>query len=611
MSRTAGGRRPVTRRGFVVALIYGMAAAYIFCFSGAYGSLGQVWWRDALLIVVSVIAMAALTYIGLLMLAFVRPSSVEAGEVDDFQWHLMIPCRDEESVIAATVSAARTSFPTVHIWVIDDDSDDATAAIVRGLMDFDSRIHLVSRVRPEARTGKGDALNAAYLQVSEAVGPDPEVRARTVIGVLDADGFLSENALALLSGPEGFGSPEVGAVQLEVWMKNRLDRKPRPGDGRLKNALGRFLVRMQDMEFRTSNSAMQLVRIASGTVGMGGNGQFTRLSVLDAIVERQGRPWGTKLAEDYELGLNIMSLGFRNHYLRDAHVSQEALPWFGRLVRQRTRWAQGNMECAELLGLLRGSKKLTPAGLLEIHYFMVQPWILMINLICVPVLAYLAFHDGTLSLVDDALAVTGLVFMLGPYVMWGPLYRKRGGEGLTVLESLALGVGYLGYVYFTYVYYPRAIARMVTGQTSWAKTARNSDGRELTVTLPPELEAVPVLEAEAVHELADELEGSESFALEVVSAYAVIWPRRLAQLEQTVSAEDVPAARDAAASIRVSSEMVGAERLAAAARTVASSIDRADFDSAREGVDLVSVVGSSTVEALRGQFLRELPPGSQ
>src|SRR5699024_12297894 len=84
------------------------------------------------------------------------------GEPDALQWHVLVPCRDEESVIAETVAAARTSFPGMHVWVIDDASGDATARVVQDLMVFDDRAKLISRTDPEARTGKGDALNAAY-----------------------------------------------------------------------------------------------------------------------------------------------------------------------------------------------------------------------------------------------------------------------------------------------------------------------------------------------------------------------------------------------------------------------------------------------------------------
>ena len=144
-----------------------------------------------------------------------------ASDPLELEWHFLIPARDEESVIAATVSAARTTFPNVHVWVIDDASEDATAEIAQHARDFDHRVHLIRQVRPDARIGKGEALNHAYGVVSEFIGDDPGDRARAVIGILDADGYLSDGALEHLSGPETFGDPGVGAAQLEVWMKNR------------------------------------------------------------------------------------------------------------------------------------------------------------------------------------------------------------------------------------------------------------------------------------------------------------------------------------------------------------------------------------------------------
>jgi glycosyltransferase involved in cell wall biosynthesis len=39
-----------------------------------------------------------------------------------------VPCRDEEAVIGDTVGYLRAAFPSAHVWVIDDDSDDGTVA---------------------------------------------------------------------------------------------------------------------------------------------------------------------------------------------------------------------------------------------------------------------------------------------------------------------------------------------------------------------------------------------------------------------------------------------------------------------------------------------------
>ncbi|MCS4595028.1 glycosyltransferase [Brevibacterium sediminis] len=599
----------------LLSLVYGVLAAYIFCFSGSFGRLGEYWWFDIALITITITASLSLAYVSLLLISYVRQKAVDPGDPTDFTWHFLIPCRDEESVIAETVSAARTSFPEAHIWVIDDASEDATAAIVTDIMDVDDRTHLISRVLPEARTGKGKALNAAYRSVSGFVGADPADRARAVIGVLDADGFLSDNALSVLSGPAGFGDETLGAAQLEVWMKNRGDKRPRPGRNWFLNLLGRFLIRMQDIEFRTSNSAMQQLRVTTGTVGMGGNGQFTRLTVLDALTEDHGEPWGNKLSEDYELGLNILTRGFRNGYFPQAHVSQEALPHFRRLLTQRTRWGQGIMECASNLPALRRSRVLRFPGFVEIHYFMSQPWLMMLNLLLIPIVTAVAIAQGFFGFVSDAatwiIVLTGLVFVVLPYALWGPLYRRWGPEPIGRTASVLLGLGYLVYVYFTYFYYPRAIARMVTGRNSWAKTKRNADDVLVTSTFTPAaLQVVPLLDQNSLTELAEELEGRDEYAEEIVSRFALIWPRRLANLQQAVAAEDVLATSDAIASIRVSSTMVGARRLQVAAEDFTTLVESREFDAARAALPRLSRVGDDTIVEIRSRFL-DLPTRGQ
>lgn len=601
------GDRPTWVWVTAIALspLYGLAASTIFVFSGTFGAFGQNPFRDVLLVIVSIISAVALTYISMLLFTFLRKETNVPGSAKDFTWHLLVPCLNEESVVAETVSAARTSFPHAHVWVIDDGSDDQTASIVRGLQDFDDHVHLISRVAPNARTGKGDALNDAYRRVSQFVGSDRDRRHHAIIGVLDADGFLSDNALDVLAGPQAFGDSQTGGVQIEVWMKNRADKRPRPRAGWLKNSLGRILIRLQDLEFRTANSAMQLLRVRTGTVGMGGNGQFNRLTVLDHLAAADGQPWGKGLSEDFELGLKILSLGYRTHYVRQAHVSQEALPYLRRLLTQRTRWAQGLLEGAALLPRLRRAKVLTVAGIVELHFLMSQAWLSMLNMAIIPTLLMMAILDGDAaswqSMSDIAALLAAVVFLVLPYAMWGPLYRARAGANVGRLSSLFLGPLFLGYVYLTYVFYARAIGRMLTGRNAWAKTQRNADDlRQLKPAMlslvPP---AAPLLDRATVAELAIELEGNEAYARELISTFAVIWPKRLANVQQAVAAEDPQATWDAVASIRVAADMLGATRLAGTANNISEFVDQRDFESLRAALPTLELLGTETVEEIR------------
>lgn len=589
--------------------LYGIAASVVFVFSGAFGMFGQRPVRDVMLVIVCIISSLALTYISLLLLTFLRRETNTPGHPEEFEWHLLVPCLNEESVVAETVSAARTSFPYAHVWVIDDGSDDDTAAIVRGLQDFDNHVHLISRIAPNARTGKGDALNDAYRQVGAYIGDDSARRQRSIIGVLDADGFLSDNALELLAGPDAFGNALTGGVQVEVWMKNRDDKRPRPLAGRLRNFTGRVLIRLQDIEFRTANSAMQLLRVQTGTVGMGGNGQFNRLAVLDHLAEVDGEPWGKKLSEDFELGLKILSLGYRTHYVRQAHVSQEALPYFRRLLTQRTRWAQGLLECASVLPRLRRAKVLGFSGFLELHFLMGQAWLSMINLVLIPALMIMALVDGGTLLWQDASQIiaflAALVFLVLPYAMWGPLYRKRAESGLGWSTAVVLGLVFLGYVYLTYVFYARAIARMVTGRNAWAKTKRNADDLRTTETtmLPVVPTAAPLLDRAVLEELAVELQGHEDYARELVSTFAVIWPKRLANVQAAVAAEDAQATWDAVASIHVAADMLGATRLAGTAEYLTGLVEKRGFPALHAALPTLAQIGAETVEEIRREVV--------
>lgn len=94
--------------------------------------------------------------------AYLRRPPVVPGDAALLDWHFFVPCRDEEAVVGTTVARLRADFPAAAVWVIDDDSEDRTGAVVAALAADDPRVHLVRRRRPDARTGKGAALNAAY-----------------------------------------------------------------------------------------------------------------------------------------------------------------------------------------------------------------------------------------------------------------------------------------------------------------------------------------------------------------------------------------------------------------------------------------------------------------
>lgn len=368
------------------------------------------------------------------------------------------------------------------MWVIDDASEDRTAELVSAAAAMDSHIHLVRRFLPDARTGKGEALNSGYDALDEWF-PSWTDRTRVVIAVIDADGRMAPDALRYVSSPSVFGDASVGAAQIAVRMENRshLGVYATPSRGGLR--FSKLLVRMQDLEFMTTISAMQMLRERTGSVGMGGNGQFSRLTALDEIARRYDRPWHGALLEDYELGLHILLAGYRNRFVYDTFVEQEGLLSVRRLISQRTRRTQGTMQCSAYLGEIIRCPSFTNAGVVESCYFLITPWFQVIGVLLWPVLLGVTvvqaanYPAGPGAFVDQfwLLAVVSLVFGALPFLMWGPLYRRVAKPGLTRRRAWLLGLGNAVYVFYSYACTPRAFMRIVLRRLGWSKTRRNAE----------------------------------------------------------------------------------------------------------------------------------------
>jgi 1,2-diacylglycerol 3-beta-glucosyltransferase len=428
-------------------------------------------------------SVAFISYALIIVIPYLRYRPRRPGQARTLDWHLFVPALNEERVVGGTIDYLRATFPGAHVWVIDDDSDDATGSIVGMRAWADPMVHLVRRYRPAARTGKGDALNAAYWSLDEWLPPGADA-AKTIIGVVDADGRPAPNCLDVCAGATLFGDPQVGSVQVQVRMMNTGDRRPFPHRGRLVNALGQALVRLQDLEFRVPISAIQITRRLTRSVGLGGNGQFSRLSGLDVVADQYGQPWHGALLEDYELSLHLMLTGHRNEYTQDTCVDQEGLPDIKRLIRQRTRWGQGTMQCGAYLRQLWTSPHVSKIGALEATYYLVQPWLQLVGTFVYPVPAivfvanYLAGPAAMKAWVVQGgwmIIVFYLIVGLGPFVLWGPVYRRRCEPDIGIVRSLALGVAYSLFVLIFYVTSWRAFFRIVRHRSEWLKTQRNAE----------------------------------------------------------------------------------------------------------------------------------------
>ncbi len=387
----------------------------------------------------------------------------------------LMPCLNEELVIEASLRRL-LSLPAqnVAIMVIDDGSDDGTAAAVTGLAD--ERVWLLSRTKPHARQGKGEALNAALADLASSgrlAGRDPD---DVIIAVVDADGRLDPHALSEVA--PYFADPAVGAVQIGVRINNR-DRS--------------LLARMQDMEFVIYTEVFQRGRRHLGSVGLGGNGQFVRLSALRSLGPA---PWTRSLTEDLDLGVRLAAAGWRNEYCPAASVHQQGVVELRRLINQRARWFQGNLQAWRLIPLvLRRVRR----GRTDLLYLLSAPALLLIaSLLTVSFLFFLA--NGVV------LAATGhnpfgwwaavtYALIVGPALVYTSVYWKcERAHGLRLRTAVGLAHVYAAYSTMWYLAGWRAAVRALRGHTGWAKTDRVAEGSGATAGKPtPARAPVPAL----------------------------------------------------------------------------------------------------------------------
>lgn len=373
----------------------------------------------------------------------------------------LVPALDEELVIANTLdSLLELPADRTFVVVIDDGSTDGTADIVRHYSA--ERVRLFQRVAPNARVGKGAALNAAYLDVCRRAGTNLD---RMVIGVVDADGRLAPDVLDHVDPI--LREPGVGAVQLMVRILNR----------------SHLLTRFQDFEFVSFSALLQRGRQHIGSVGLGGNGQFVRLSALRSLGDA---PWSDCLTEDLDLGIRIAIAGWDNRFTAASVVAQQGVTDLRVLWRQRTRWIHGHMQCWSLIpGIVRSD--LPTRTVADLLYYLAAPIILALAsvLFTVP-LVYLivgvitGISFGGMGWGPAVAWVVWYLVAFSPAILLGVAYHRTARD-VSFVRSMVLSHLLLFYNYIWYAAVWRAVGRIVFRRGGWTKTARLSEAADHAV----------------------------------------------------------------------------------------------------------------------------------
>ena len=367
----------------------------------------------------------------------------------------LLACLNEEKVLSESLERI-TSLPSRNFMalVIDDGSDDRTSEIALAADPALVRLH--RRNPPNARKGKGAALNdgVRYLRESGVLaGHAPE---DVVLCVVDADGRLDPHIVQ--SVDPFFDDPGTGAVQVCVRMYNR--------------HLG-LLARMQDMEFVVYGDVFQSARRFIGSVGMGGNGQFMRLAALNTL-DGDG-PWSDSLTEDLDLGVRLIAKGWTNMHCTTAAVSQQAVLSLRRLIRQRSRWFQGHLQSAGLVPLIL--RDVPTRAALDMLYHLSSPVLILLTSL-LPLSFLVALGATTVASFQVGHPLVSPMWLLGPYLLsfttayaYGYVYAKRERDlGLVRSVLIAHVFVFYGYIWFAAGWW--GFWRMLTGQRGWLKTAR-------------------------------------------------------------------------------------------------------------------------------------------
>jgi cellulose synthase/poly-beta-1,6-N-acetylglucosamine synthase-like glycosyltransferase len=381
---------------------------------------------------------------------------------------VIVPARNEELVVAGTLAslAGLDYAGELRVLVVDDASSDATGSVCEAFAEHDVRTRVLRRGAGEGGNGKSDVLNHAFRTVLDwqRCG-DPwlagAAEADVVIGVVDADGQLDRECLQRVA--PYFDDPGVGAVQVAV---------------RIANVRRSLLAHMQDVEFVAFSWLVQVARDRLGSLGLGGNGQFARLSALVPLGEA---PWTrSALCEDLDLGLKLVEHGWSARFCPSSYVEQQGLEHWKPLLKQRTRWIQGHYQCWRHIPRLVANRKVPVATRADLTAYLV----LVAGVVVTSVnLAFgIAGASGAMKVSDTFLAGVAppgapcrlalLAMSVFPLAVFMGSYQRCSPARFAWYQVPAASVLFTLYAYVWSYATLRAWARMAMGRWSWVKTPR-------------------------------------------------------------------------------------------------------------------------------------------
>lgn len=363
---------------------------------------------------------------------------------------LLIPAMNEYKTLVKHMSNLLNlqkkcqNFFNLKLAFIDDDSNDGTTKYLQKFIQYNG-VYIIHRIKPNAQLGKGPALQFALDRLKQGFFSNT-----TIVGVVDADAHFDQNYL--YSVWQTFENSDYDLVQTRVKIYN--------------TTLG--LTIMQNFEFSIYNALVQLLRTHWGSSLASGNGQFMTLKMAEDV------GWSNSLLEDCEFSIRGLLKDYHGTFINTASIEQEGVTHFNKLIRQRTRWCQGGLQCLHKYCSRIITSRTIPSMLkLDILFFLMIPYLSIIiapaMLISLIILIYYAAFNFWSSFFII------LTILIIDYVNNGSIIIKQWRLtkfkfSLTYNEILRTAMIIEFYrLIMAFIPY-KAIVRMILGNTSWAKT---------------------------------------------------------------------------------------------------------------------------------------------
>ncbi len=245
--------------------------------------------------------------------------NINVLEMDEFPFvSIMVPAHNEEKVIGRTAkSLLSLNYPKdrMELIVINDNSSDGTGLVLEKIKkDFpQSNFKIITTTKENGGKGKSNALNIGF---ENSIGE--------YIAVYDADNTPDRLALRYLvhrlSGDSG-----LGAVIGKFRTRNKT-----------KNMLTRFInIETLSFQWMAQAGRWQLFRLCTIP--------GTNFIVRRSIIERLGGWDIHAIAEDTEISFQIYKLGYRIAFMPLAVTYEQEPETISVWMKQRTRWAKGNV----------------------------------------------------------------------------------------------------------------------------------------------------------------------------------------------------------------------------------------------------------------------------